>query len=231
MFLNRLGLLTGLARSVALEVPNKLVVVGAHVARAGKSLLLFLSGLLLEPLDLLLLGLVLAPLPQHLLFFSHQVIGIPAARDVERSGVPVDLEDLPHNPVEKEPVVGDDDARSVAPHEKIFQPDDSRQVEVVRRLVKKQDVGVGEKHSRHEHLALLARLERVDRPVAGNIGESEAGEHHVQSMIERVAVPTLVLNHCLFRLLHPPFQISHAGNPAHVVADGLVRTRLVSCGM
>ena len=40
----------------------------------------------------------------------------------------------------------------------------------------------------------------------GNVvGQTEAGEYHVQTMIERVAVPALVLGHRLFRFLHPLF--------------------------
>src|SRR3989338_8813774 len=63
-FLDRLCLLARLPRPVALEAPKKLVVIGAHVARTGKSLLLLLPSLLFKPFDLLLLGFVLLPLPR-----------------------------------------------------------------------------------------------------------------------------------------------------------------------
>ena len=56
--------------------------------------------------------------------------------------------------VEEIAVVADDEDGSLVVHEKVLKPHDAAEVEVVRRLVEQNDVGIAEQRLRKQHLDL-----------------------------------------------------------------------------
>jgi hypothetical protein len=62
--------------------------------------------------------------------------------DVELDLPEVDVRDVRADLVQEVAVVGDDDDRVLEPGEKLLEPGDGLQVQVVRRLVEQQDVRV-----------------------------------------------------------------------------------------
>ena len=69
--------------------------------------------------------------------------GRVVARPVEEPAA-VDLDDPGGQPAEERPVVGDEDQRPAEPEQVVFEPADRLDVEVVRRLVQQQDVGLAD---------------------------------------------------------------------------------------
>ena len=69
------------------------------------------------------------------------------------------------------------DVMSSAPGARLqepLEPDDRLDVEVVRRLVHQQHVGLAEQHARHRHAHLPAARERADVAVDPLVVEAEA---------------------------------------------------------
>ena len=74
-----------------------------------------------------------------------------------------------------------------------FEPDDRLDVEMVRRLVHQQHVGLPEKHARHRHAHLPAAGQRADVAIDALIVESQAVKDLAGLRLERVAAQVLVL--------------------------------------
>ena len=74
-----------------------------------------------------------------------------------------------------------------------FEPDDRLDVEMVRRLVHQQDVGLAEQHARHRHAHLPPAGQRADVAVDPLVVEPEAVKDLARLRLERVAAEVLVL--------------------------------------
>ena len=77
--------------------------------------------------------------------------------------------------------------------QKLLEPDDRFDVEVVRRLVHQQDVGLAEQHARHRHAHLPSARQRPHIAVNPLVVESEPVQDLARAALERVAAEVLVL--------------------------------------
>ena len=99
-----------------------------------------------------------------------------------------------------------------------LEPDDRLDVEVVRRLVHQQHVGLAEQHARHRHAHLPAARQRADVAVDPLVVEAEAVQDLARPALERVAAEMVVL------LLH----FAEAREDAvHVVGARRIRHRVL----
>ena len=74
----------------------------------------------------------------------------------------VELDDPGGQPLEEDPVVGDEDERAAVAEQEVLEPADRLDVEVVGRLVEQQDVGLGDERPGQQHAPLHARGEVVE---------------------------------------------------------------------
>ena len=126
-------------------------------------------------------------------------------------GLVVEFEDDGAYTVEEEPVVGDHQQRLIAPAKETLQPLDHLKVEVVRRLVEDQQVGLGDEHVGQCHALLLSARELSHRllQVADlQLGEDLLGFQHlllISLMIEAGIEDTLggIEDGRLFEHTHP----------------------------
>ena len=98
---------------------------------------------------------------------------VPLAREVDRAAA-VELEHRRRHRLEEPAVVRDEDHRGVDRREQPLEPLDRLDVEVVRRLVEQQQVGLGGERARQRGPRQLAARERRERPVEVGVGEAEA---------------------------------------------------------
>lgn len=133
--------------------------VGLRVERGG-----LLLGVLALALAALLVGLalLLVELPAHVV-------------DVDRGAVGVQVEDLVHHGLDEVDVVGDHDEAAAVGLQVVAQPDDGVGVEVVRRLVEEERVGVREEDAGQLDPAALTAGEGVQRLAEDPVGETEGG--------------------------------------------------------
>ena len=139
-------------------------------------------------------------------------------------GLVVEFEDDGTDTVEEKAVVGDHQQRLIAPAEETLQPLDHLKVEVVRRLVEDQQVGLGDEHIGQCHALLLSARELSHRllQVADlQLGEDLLGFQHlllISLMIEASIEYTLgrIEDGRLFEHTHP--QVTTEDDVSRVVA-------------
>ncbi|MCI0540410.1 MAG: hypothetical protein L0Z50_34845 [Verrucomicrobiales bacterium] len=85
--------------------------------------------------------------------------GVVVARPIEQSAA-VDFENSRGQLAQEHPVVRDENQRGFPPREKIFEPLDCRQIQMVGRLVEEQDFRIGDERPRQEHAPLHPGGER-----------------------------------------------------------------------
>ena len=76
----------------------------------------------------------------------------------------------------------DHDERAVVAHEKLAQPVDRVEVEVVRRLVEQQRLRMAEERLREEHAHFLAALQLGHRPLVQRVRDVEALQQDAASL-------------------------------------------------
>ena len=213
----------------------------APAAREEGHLVTGLRVLLLESADLGQLGLrllrlrLLVPEPLHEALESLDVLchplggllrvsgplgllaapGVPRPRKVRRPAG-LELEGCVRRRFEKPTVVRDDDARGVEARQLALEPFEARDVEMVRRLVEEQQVGIPGERSAERRTGQLAARERAEASVQIVVVEPEPTKCRARAVAPVVAA--CMLEPCLggrvrgHRLLvvgapgHRPFQ-------------------------
>ena len=100
---------------------------------------------------------------------------VPRAVEEERLRT-AELEHRGRHGLEEPAVVGDEDHRGVERRQLALEPLEALDVEVVRRLVEQQQVGIAGEGARERGARQLAARERVERPVEVGVDESEAAD-------------------------------------------------------
>ena len=111
----------------------------------------------------------------------------------------VELEDPLGHVVEEVAVVGDGDDGARVVLQEALQPVDALGVEVVRRLVEQQQVGMGEQQPAQRHPSALAARQRGDVGVVGRAAQGVHGDLDVAVQVPRVGGGDLVLQLGLHR--------------------------------
>ena len=112
---------------------------------------------------------------------------------VGRNLAAVDLGDLRDDAVHELAVVRRHQQAARSRFQELLEPDDRLDVEVVRRLVHQQDVGLAEQHARHRDAHLPSARQRTDVAVDPLVVESEPVQDLARAAFERVAAEMLVL--------------------------------------
>ena len=81
--------------------------------------------------------------------------GVVVTRPVEHAAA-IDLEDPRREPPEERPVVGHEQERPIPAAQEFLEPGNGVDVEVVRRLVEEEEIGVGDKGPGEEHASFHA---------------------------------------------------------------------------
>lgn len=97
------------------------------------------------------------------------------------------------HPVEKIAVVRHDDIGAAAGEQKLLQPLDGADVQVVGRLVEQQQGRFGEQHARQQRLAHLAAAQALHRPPQRVLGKSQAEQYRARTAAVCQAAPALIL--------------------------------------
>ena len=108
----------------------------------------------------------------------------------------IELDDPGRQPLEEDPVVGDEDDRAAVAEQEGLEPADRLDVEVVRRLVEQEDVGLAHDGPRQEHPALHTRGELLELRVGV---EADAGDHRLDAMVRAADLMMIVVE-----ALRPP---------------------------
>ena len=109
-----------------------------------------------------------------------QIVAVVAPIGVD--GLVVEFEDDRADAIEEESVVGHHQQRLVAPAEKSLQPLYHLKVEMVRRLVEYQQVGIGNQHIGQSHAFLLSATQlphRLLQVTDLQLGENLLGLEHL----------------------------------------------------
>ena len=98
---------------------------------------------------------------------------VPGAREVDRLAA-LELQHRGRHRLEEPAVVRDEDHGGVERLQHLLEPLERLDVEVVRRLVEQQQVGLRGERARERRARQLAARERRERPVEVGVGEAEA---------------------------------------------------------
>ena len=131
---------------------------------------------------------------------------------------PVHLPDAPAEPVQKIPIVGNDEKRALIGAQVILQPAQGLKIQVVGGLVQDQQVGLLQQELCNGQTGLLAAAELVDGFVKAVAQKAHAGEDGVYPHRDVVPVP------CQVGVLQPPVFFRHglvSGSLRHGVGGGL----------
>ena len=77
--------------------------------------------------------------------------------------------------------------------QKLLEPDDRLDVEVIRRLIHQQDIGLPQQHASHRHAHLPATGQRADVTINPLVVEPEAVQDLTRAALERVPAQMFVL--------------------------------------
>ena len=102
-----------------------------------------------------------------------------------------ELERRGRDRLEEPAVVGDEDHGGVERRELALEPLEARDVEVVRRLVEQQQVGVAAERARERGARQLAAREGAQRPVEVVVGEAEPAHDRAVALAPAVAAGVL----------------------------------------
>ena len=125
-----------------------------------------------ELLELRLLLLILLELAVEALLLFLQVKRIVAAVKIRLAAR--DLDDAPDHAVEEEAVVGDGQHRALEFEQVFLQPLDAFEVQMVGRLVQKQNVRLFQQQARQIHAGLLPARQAVEFLGAHGLRDAEA---------------------------------------------------------
>ncbi len=114
---------------------------------------------------------------------------VVARKDGELAAV--DLDDLRHDAVHELAIVRGHHERALVLLQKILEPEDRLDVEVVRRLVEEHRVGLHQEDARERHAHLPPAGEGADVAVHDLVREAEAREDLSSARLERVATELL----------------------------------------
>ncbi len=130
-------------------------------------------------------------------------VAAPKRRELSIAQLP----DTSHGGIQKGSVVRSDDQAAVAPPEVVLQPLQGAEVEVVRRLVKQQQLRIGEQQPGQDGSSLFAAGQEGRRSIPLAPLEAEAGQRRLDPLVERVAIldRELVLQVLVLRFGHPAF--------------------------
>ena len=127
--------------------------------------------------------------------------GLQARRLLDAPGAPrpgevgrlsrFDLEHGGRRRLEEPAVVRDEDHAGVERRELVLEPLEARHVEVVRRLVEEQQVGVAAERARERGARQLAAGEGVERAVEVGVREAEAARDRADALAPRVTAGVL----------------------------------------
>ena len=157
-----------------------------------------LARLVAEPLDEALEARDLLGLPLGRLRLVDRASGplappdVPRAREVDRLAA-FQLQHRSRHRLEEPAVVGDEDDRRIERLEQLLQPLERLDVEVVRRLVEQQQVGLRRESAGERGTGQLAPRERRERPVEVGIGEAEPAHERRGPVAPVVAARVLEL--------------------------------------
>ena len=140
---------------------------------------------------------------------------------VQRDLAVVDLGDLRHDAVHELPIVRRHQQRAGPGRQELLQPDDRLDVQVVRRLVHQQHVGVAQQHARHGHAHLPAPRQRPHVAVDPVVVESQAVQHFAGLRLQRVPAEVVVLLLHLAEAGEDPIHVAGAGRVGHRVLKAL----------
>ena len=116
--------------------------------------------------------------------------GVPRARE-ERAAARDDLERRGRHRLEEPAVVRDEDHRRVERLQLALEPLEARDVEVVRRLVEQQQVGIAAERACERRARQLAAGERAERPVEVLVREAEPAQRRRRVVAPAVAARVL----------------------------------------
>src|SRR6185437_9501021 len=108
------------------------------------------------------------------LLLHHVVV----AAGVGDDGLVIDVRDMRADRVEEVAVVRNRDERAVVADEKLLQPEDGVEVEVVGGLVEQQGLRLAEERLRQQHADLLAALQLGHLALVDLVGDVEALQQH-----------------------------------------------------
>ena len=155
-----------------------------------------MRGARLEPLDELdLLGqhrLLAFELRLLLLLVQLALLGVElviAGIGVERAAV--DLDDLVDDAVHELAVVAGHQQRAIVALEKLFEPDQAFEIEMVAWLVEQHRIGPHQQNSRQRDTHLPAARKLANIAVHHLLAEAQAAQHLARAAFERVAVKLL----------------------------------------
>ena len=115
---------------------------------------------------------------------------VPRAGEVRRAAG-LELEHGGRRRLEEPAVVRDEDDARVERRQLVLEPFEARHVEVVRRLVEEQQVGVAAERARERRARQLAAGERVERAVEIGLREAEAARDGADALAPGVAAGVL----------------------------------------
>jgi hypothetical protein len=133
-------------------------------------------------------------LVRQLLGLALLVFGVVARVRVEAPAV--ELDHAMRDAVEEAAVVRDEDHAAGKAGERLLQPFDRLDVEVVGRLVEQQQVGLEDERTSQRHALAHAAGELVHEPVRGQL---QAVERRLDAMLDRPGVGVV---ECLVQLVH-----------------------------
>ena len=145
----------------------------------------------LQPLDLGLLALEGVGLVRE----RHRLLAAvgAVAHRVVLAAPELELEDARRDALEEPAVVRDEQDRAGQGRELVLEPLQRAQVEVVRRLVEQQQVGLRRQHARERRARQLAARERAERPVGVLDLEAQAAQDLLEARAPRIAAHGLEL--------------------------------------
>jgi hypothetical protein len=118
----------------------------------------------------------------------------------EGDGAVVDVQGVAGDVVQEALVVGDDHRAAGVVGEKLLEPADGQDVEVVGRLVEQQDVDAADQDLRQQHPQLEPARQRAQRRVVDGGGDPQPLQHRGGPPLQRVAV---VRGDLILEVRHP----------------------------
>ena len=116
-------------------------------------------------------------------FTKRRIIAV-----VERNRAVIDIENVRRDVVEKSLVVRNHEHDPFMRVQKLFEPSDRQNIQMVCRFVQQQDVGTTHEHLSEQHAQLEATRQSGERFVMNVRGNREAHEDRCGSRTQRVAI-------------------------------------------
>ncbi len=137
--------------------------------------------------DVFLLVLVGGPVPLEFPLLALDVGGIAPWILVHGAGTWVQFKDSVHRAIQEGAVVRDDEYRSFKALQEAFEPFQGVNVQVVGRLVKEEEIRVGEKQPGQAQSGFLPTAKNVHRRVLVQIEQVQSAKHGADAGLDAVA--------------------------------------------